>query len=297
MTVIGRRSELTVDRALRIQFSDDQSKSLEYMLKRRLPRTLKKIGFTIVSADRRTFFERADPIVRHPILLTFIAFILTGVVGTWLSDRYQREQHEQEAMRKTMDEVRLSIDTTNQAFDDYLNAAAVVDGDLTSNADSKRLDEDREIFWKARRDLDSKLAIETPRIRQAMPFGLGGAFQVSASLMRVGAWRISDCLDSGKVVDAPNAGLQRKKIECPNNQTFSIKYADEQISKVQICVAEFFFAIRPSPFDDLDPKKIASNVGHAINNFTAVCNGVTMLGLSYDATYGKYKAPNNGPAN
>ncbi|MBO7777091.1 hypothetical protein J6352_31985, partial [Burkholderia pseudomallei] len=135
------------------------------MFKHRLPPTLRKIGFTIVTSDKRSFFERVDPIARHPITLTIVAFIFSGLVGTWLSERYQQEQRQQEAMRKNMDEVRLSIDTTNQAFDEFLDAASTLSDDLTLGADDKRVEEDREIFFKAKRSLNSKLAIETPRIR------------------------------------------------------------------------------------------------------------------------------------
>lgn len=262
------------------------------MLKRRLPPTLKKIGFTIVSTDRRSIFERIDPVARHPITLTILAFILSGFVGTWLSVRYQREQHEQESMRKNMDEVRLSIDTTNQAYDDFLNAASELDDAIISGGDGKRLEDANQIFWKSRRDLNSKLAIETPRIRQAMPLGSGAFFELSSSLMVVGAAIISDCFRSGKVVDMESSGVHRKRLECLNNQNLlSVKYADERILKVQTCVSQFYYAIRPNPSNDLKPEKIINNIKQASNNVGSVCNGVTMLGLSYDKTYGKYISP------
>lgn len=242
--------------------------------------------------DRRNLFEKMDPIVRHPFILTFIAFILSGLIGTWLTERYQREQHEQDAIRKNMDEVRLSIDSTNQAFDDFLDSASTLDDALTLSADDKRLEADREIFWKSKRDLDSKLAIETPRLRQAMPLGTGAAFQLSTSLMRIGAARITECLNYGKVVEVNNAKPNRRRVECKNNNLLSIKYADEQISKVQLCVSEFYFAVRPSPSDDLHPERVVDYISRAISNLGAVCNDVTMLGLPYNSTYGKYKIEN-----
>lgn len=186
-----------------------------------------------------------------------------------------------------MDEVRLSIDTTNQAFDDFLDAASILDSDIVAGADSKQLETDKDIFGKARRELNSRLSIETPRLRQAMPLGAGGAFQLITSLTQVGASLITDCLNLGKVVDAPGANLNGKRIECRHDKTFSMQYADERILKVQLCVSEFYFAIRPSPFDDLHPEKIATTLSHAIDNLGAVCNGVTMFGLSYESTYGK----------
>ncbi|WP_087735003.1 hypothetical protein [Paraburkholderia piptadeniae] len=222
-------------------------------------------------------------------MLTIIAFILSGLIGTWLTVRYQREQHEQEVIRKNMDDVRLSIDTTNQAFEDFLDAASVLNDDITIGAENKRLEEDKEIFWKARRDLDSKLAIETPRIRQAMPLGAGGMFQLSTSLIRVGVMTIADCFKSGEVIDIPNAGSNGRKLECKHSdQMFSIKYADERIAKVQLCVTDIYFAIRPSPFNDLNTETIVDSIGRSVKNLGAVCNGVTMLGLPYDKTYGKY---------
>ncbi|MBO7775905.1 hypothetical protein J6352_25660, partial [Burkholderia pseudomallei] len=131
--------------------------------------------------------------------------------------------------------------------------------------------------------------------RQAMPLGTGGAFELSTSLMRIGAARITDCINYGKVVDVISAGVTRKKVECKDaSKAFSVKYVDEQITKVTICVAEFYYAVRPSPFDDLHPEKIVDNVGRAVSGISSACNGVTMLGLSYEQAYGKYKTPSRG---
>jgi len=255
------------------------------MFKRRLPPRLRKIGFEIASVEQRTWVHQIDPIARHPITITFLAFVLSGVAGTWFSYQYQQMEREQDSLRRSMNEVRLALDQTNQAFADFFDAATVLEQDLTSETDAKQINQDKIAFWNARRGLFSKLALESPKLRQQMPVKSGVAFELGASYVRVGAAIIVDCFTDGHVIASVGAGLHGKRLECPHGDTFPVKYADERISRVERCVKEFYVAIRPDPIDDFRPQKQYAEIEHSVKNLDASCNEVTMLGIPYERAY------------
>lgn len=254
------------------------------MEERRLPPTLRKIGFELPESRGDTnvsIANRAAHLIRHPAILLLISFLLTGVVGTYLTNYFQRQQREQDALKKSMDEVRLSIDNTNVAFSEFLGAAFALEEDLTSGASVERVEQGRINLRTTKQRMNNVLDFERGRIRQQMPFNGGIAFELVTNTILVGAGLISDCLTLGRVVNAPGDGPYGKRVACniDKHSSFAIPYANERILKVSICLTQFYGSFRPSPYDDFSPESQEGHLNVAIREAGKVCNNKVMLGV------------------
>lgn len=262
--------------------------SRKLIIKIRVLPQLQNVGFGILPSHisgKSSVMHHAKVLARHPAVLILISFLLTGLIGTWLADHYQRQQREQDAHRKSMDEVRLSIDNTNQAFSKFIGVAFDLEEDLTAGASGARIEQDRISLRKVRHRMESTLTFETARISQQMPYSAGNAFVLVTSTMLVGTGLISDCLTLGKVIKTPGGGPYGRRVACNNkNSPFTIKYVDERISRVDACISQFYGDFRPNPFDDFLPDSQFENLNNAVRKAGDVCNNEIMLGVKTDQT-------------
>lgn len=254
------------------------------MTERHLPPTLQKIGFEIPASGGDTNSSVTDRValfIRHPVVLLLISFLLTGLVGTYLTNYYQRQQQKQEAHKKSMDEVRLSIDTTNMAFGEFLGAAYDLEEDLTSGTSAERVEQGRINLRKTRHRMENILNYERARIRQQMPFHAGIAFELATNTILVGTGLISDCLTFGRVVKTPGDGPYGRKVACDinKNSSFTIPYANERILKLNLCLIHLYGDFRPNPYDDFYPESQERHLNEALSAAGKVCNNEVMLGV------------------
>ena len=253
------------------------------MFKHRLPPTLRKKGFAIISTDYRAElgpWKKIDTILRHPAALVVIGFLLSGVLGAVLTDRFQNQKREEDARRKSVDEVRLSIDNTNRSLNEFIGAAYDLEQDLTSGAPPEQIAKSRVILREARHKAKNSLIFETARIRQQMPYRAGEAFELVTNVILVGTGLASDCLTLGKVEDVPEHGPYGKGVSCyKEGSQFSFKYAADRISKVSDCISVFYADFRPSPLEDDHPDLQIEHLNNAIERAGKVCNNEVMLGI------------------
>lgn len=254
------------------------------MFKRRRSQTLRKPSFT---KSTRSFFEKSpfwqitNTFFRHPFVLILASFILTGVVGVALTDRYQQQQRDKDAIRKSMDEIRLSLDNTHRAFEEFIGAALDLNDDLEAKAPEDQITRDRSALRSVRHNMESTLTFETARLDQQMPYEAGGAFSMISSSIVIATSTIDDCLTLGEVVDFPGDGPYGRKVFCKNKGSqFSIQYADERILRVSKCISDFYDNFRPSPLDDFRPVSQFARLNNAVQNAKHACSHEAMLGIT-----------------
>ena len=84
-------------------------------------RTLTRKGFVIAPDPKAGRRRRrlADRLSKHPAVLLILGFLLSGVVGTWVTHLLDQQQRERDATVKSMDDLRASMDDLSAAFSDY----------------------------------------------------------------------------------------------------------------------------------------------------------------------------------
>lgn len=254
------------------------------MFKRRRPRMLRKPSFatsTRPSFAKTPFWQKTDAFFRHPFVLVLVSFILTGVVGLALTDRYQQQQRDKDAIRKSMDEIRVSLDNTHRAFEEFIGAALDLNDDLEAKAPTDQIARDRTALRGVRHNMESTLTFETASLDQQMPYEAGGAFSMISSSILIATSTIDDCLSLGEVVDFPGDGPYGRKVFCNNKGSqFSIRYADERILQASKCIFDFYYAFRPSPLDDFQPGSQFAQLNSAVQNAKHACSQEAMLGIT-----------------
>lgn len=249
----------------------------------KLPPTLKKIGFKVIHqqecSQSRSRWQRIDDFIRHPVILIFITSLFSVGVGTWLTSQYQTYQRERDAIAKSMDDVRASIDRAEQVYAEFMYAAASLEEAIVSSATEKQVDDAWVVFRGADRILHSQRTFESARLRQEMPLGSGGAFELMTGGVNIGIALITDCLAHGQPISAPGEKFYGKRLKCRSYPMFQrLQYVDERIDRVDACLKVIFRELRPDPADDFTPNRRVKKMNQGIHAAAADCNNVTMLG-------------------
>lgn len=249
----------------------------------KLPPTLKNIGFEVIhpqgSSQSKSRWKRIDELIRHPVILIFITSLFSVGVGTWLTSQYQTSQRERDAVTKSMDDVRASIDRTEQVYADFIYAAESLEEAIVSSATEKQVEDAWAVFRVADRTLHSQRTFERARLRQEMPLGSGVAFELITNGVNVGISLITDCLTRGHPISVPEQTIYGKRLKCPSSQTFhGLQYSHERIHRVDACLRVIFRQLRPDPADDFARDRRVNKMSQGVQDASDDCNNITMLG-------------------
>ncbi|MEM5342406.1 hypothetical protein [Paraburkholderia azotifigens] len=241
-------------------------------------------GFRIVpdpqAAGRRR--QRLDQIFKHPAVLVAMGFLLSGVLGGWLTHRLDQQQRERESSVKSMDDLRASIDDLNAAFSDYIDRANKLVDLRESEAAASEIAVARADYQSAYYKWDQRLSVDAPNIRQRYPATADdpGVWPITVSL-QMGTGFVSDCLEHGVLLKRPQTIRGSvMKIVCKDTTAKVEITVRERLLAMALCVGLFTTEMRPDPKDDLIDTRLYDPFRRAVTEQVKKnCDTQRLMGL------------------
>jgi hypothetical protein len=226
---------------------------LKRLISLRTP-TLTRKGFLIAStaeqcAERK---KTVSQFFKHPAVLVVLGFVLTGIVGQWLTSAHEANQREHDAAEKSLDELRASYDDITTSFTRYdYSATKLIMVLEDTNAKTNEIASARDKFQQADENWREHLAVDTPNIFSRSR-GLEGYSHVFLmDNMRIGTSYIDRCLDRSE--SQPDVGATRPlTLQCLEGSHSDD--AARRLSELRKCITDFTMIVRPDPrFDFSTP--------------------------------------------
>lgn len=219
-------------------------------------RTLTRKGFTIERApgapvERQVWRTRLKDGLKHPAFLVLLGFACTGLVGKYLSDRQDEQQRQRQAMVKSMDDLRASMDDLGTAFSEYQQRATAMIGLRESVAPSARLASAQTAYNEAYIKLQDRLVADGPNIEQRYPSAANEySIPVTLNAIGMGLGFTDDCIVNGTLKPRPIPQRGRtQQIMCTDTNKKTIT-ASGRLTATYVCVLLFTSKLRPDPKDD-----------------------------------------------
>ena len=249
-------------------------------------RTLSRKGFTIERAPGQPIERKSWPTwikdgLKHPAGLVLLGFFCTGVVGKYLSDRQDEQQRERQAVIKSMDDLRGSMDDLSVVFADYNQRATVLIGLRESAASANYIAPAQTAYNEAYIKLQERLAVDGPNIEQRYPnapndYSIPGTLDAIA----MGLGFADNCIINGtlKPRATPDRG-RSEQLMCTDTKKTTIT-AQNRLTANYLCIALFTSKLRPDPkydfADDRSYQPLRAAYTHAIQK---ICDMQRLMGV------------------
>ncbi|WP_175752231.1 hypothetical protein [Burkholderia anthina] len=217
-------------------------------------RTLTRKGFRIApdpkaGRRRRRVFDR---LARHPAVLVILGFLLSGILGTWVTHLLDQQQREREANVKSMDDLRASMDDLSAAFSDYFYRSIALVNLRESGATQSQLSAARTEYEAAHYKWQQRLTVDGPNIQERYP---APENDVSAAVilgsLKAASGFVDDCIEQGTLRQrkAPVRGSDFQVV-CTDTSVAGGVTADDRLIATGVCVNLFTMLMRPNPSND-----------------------------------------------
>jgi len=237
-------------------------------------RTLSRKGFIIesgrVSADERAYWFAA--FLKHPVTLLIVGFILTGVLGSYLTQIQEERLREREATGKSMDELRTSFDDLSQGFLEVNERAVRVMDLREARSSPKSIDDARTPYSDAYVRLQEKIVVDGQNIAQRYPFP-NSKDEIKALMdnMTRGVALTNACINFGDLKFITDGASKSWKIVCPGYKRRTTAF--DTIALDALCSEEFTDLLRPDPkYDFVRDKAVVSRIHNSLESVKNNCN-------------------------
>lgn len=250
-------------------------------------RTLTRRGFTIESAagSRAERWKSISDFFAHPTVLVILGFALTGLLGRWLTDIADQNQRQREAIGKSMDDLRASMDDTSLAFQGYFERSEKLINLMEAQASPKAVASARSEYEAANYKWRERLAVDTPNIKQRYPSAPDDPVITILTLgMEFGSGWVDDCIDNGvlQALPQPVRGKQYQLV-CTDIKTKSAITASDRLVSLGVCVGTLTSLMRPDPKDDFSSpsngamRKVVSQAAQKVCDMRRLSGSVDFL--------------------
>jgi len=227
-------------------------------------RTLTRKGFRIAPDPKQGRRRRrlVDRLSRHPAVLVILGFLLSGIVGTWVTHLLDQQQRERESMAKSMDTVRSSMDDLSAAFSDYFNRSVAFVNLRESDATQPLLSAARADYETAYDKWQQRLTVDGPNIQERYP---APENDVSAGVvignLRAASGFVNDCVEQGKLRErkVPVRG-SNYHVVCTDTSAAAEITADDRLIATGVCMNLFMILMRPNPNNDYAGRRVSDIV-------------------------------------
>jgi hypothetical protein len=107
--------------------------------------TLRSRGFVGLETECISWSD-VDQFLRHPAVLLLIGFVLSGVLGSWLTYAYQERERNREAAIQSMNELRGSFDDFIVTYNEYTEKIGRLTVLLESNVPPEQIEPARTAY-------------------------------------------------------------------------------------------------------------------------------------------------------
>lgn len=218
--------------------------------------TLTRKGFIIAGSpvEPAGHWSRANALIKHPTVLVFVGFVLTGVVGNWLGHVQDEKVREREATVKSMDDLRASIDDISLAFHGYLTRTNALIDSIERQAPASEVVQARAAYATAADKWDERLSVDGPNLRQRFP--TQPVDPAVAAIMNEASGTtnfIADCITSDTVepLSQPFNG-RSVSLVCPHGNQNPPVAASTRLMALSFCLNLLTSAMRPDPKSDFN---------------------------------------------
>jgi hypothetical protein len=234
--------------------------------------TLKKRGFVIVGGKRNLWIH-FDQFFRYPGVLLLMGFLLSGVLGSWLTYEYQERERDREATVQNMNELRDSIDDFVVTYNDYAEKVGRLIVLIESNAPPEKIALAQTAYDEMVEKWRVRYSVDAPSIRDKFQNPKSGRVTLSWIVqIQLASLYLDECMKNHAVV-AARGNAQEKNLLCTHQiagQLYSS--ADSRYMNLTKCVAVFEASMRPSHRDDfLDERDVERKFENSTRTVSRQC--------------------------
>ncbi|NIF76127.1 hypothetical protein F3J20_01740 [Paraburkholderia sp. Cy-641] len=224
--------------------------------------TLSRAGFTIntpgPSEPKPHWFRES---IKHPAVLVILGFILTGLIGRWLADVQDEKQRQREAVVRSMDDLRRSIDDLSAAFSGYFDHAVALVDLMEKGAPADKIEQARTSMDAAREKWDERLAVDGPNILQRYPVNPDNTGSPNIELLlndiELGTSFIESCIGRGTLEKREKPILDhRYQLFCHDTTQKNSVDAGYRLTTTDVCLRMFARLMRPDPKNDFSDEPV-----------------------------------------
>lgn len=213
-------------------------------------RTLTRRGFVIPHLSGQSVVGKAlfSDFIKHPATLIVLGFVLTGLVGRYLASIQNENQRQREAVVKSMDELRASIDDLASTFAEYHQRAAKVITLRELGASPADMVPALAAYSDAYIKMQERLAVDGTNIEQRYPPlpNHRGMDEVIYDI-RAGLGFVDTCVGGGRpTLTVGTNAVTARELLCVDTNKASIT-ARSRLSAYFLCVSLLTSKLRPDP--------------------------------------------------
>lgn len=227
-------------------------------------RTLTRKGFRIAPDPKAARRRRRllDRLARHPAILVILGFLLSGLLGTWVTHLLNQQQREREANVKSMDDLRASMDDLSAAFSDYFYRSIAFINLRESGATEAQLSAARTEYEAAHFKWEQRLTVDGPNIQERYP-APENDFSAAAIIgsLKAASGFVDGCIEQGTLRQrkVPIRG-SKYQVVCADTSVASGITADDRLVATGVCVNLFTMLMRPNPNNDSADRRINADI-------------------------------------
>lgn len=244
-------------------------------------RTLTRMGFTVPAASVHERWRVVNEFSKHPAVLVILGFAFTGLLGKWFTSALDEKQRERDAIVKSMDDLRASVDDVSFSFEGYYFHTLRLIRLMERKAPIAEITAERTAYEIAEEQWQRRLAVDTSNILQRYQSAQDsvGITGVMGNMGVATSW-IDTCLEQGSLEPLLRPiGPQTHRLICTDFHESDQMIADERATNLSICIREFTRLTRPDPKNDFDgPIISAASKQKAEEREWRVCNQQILKG-------------------
>ncbi|WNC94386.1 hypothetical protein RI103_35015 [Paraburkholderia sp. FT54] len=189
--------------------------------------------------------------LKHPAVLLILGFLLTGVVGTWLTNFHTERQRVRDVSNRSMDNLRTSMDDLAAGYSQYFSRTVELIREVESGAPKTELAVSRGRYRDAYEHWKERYDVNMPNIQQRYPSNAATrALRTVSAGIDIGMRDLNQCINDNTLRSLPmKVGSRIYTLACGDSSTSAVT-ATGRITVYTDCVQKLLSEMRPDPTKD-----------------------------------------------
>ncbi|HKT62128.1 hypothetical protein [Burkholderia sp. 22313] len=225
---------------------------------------------------------RLDAISRHPAILVVIGFLLSGIVGTYITKRVDESTRQREAITKDRDSLRSAIDDLRASFELYAAGTKHVMMTLESNSADNLRQQATQGYATAYANWVQRRVIDYTAIEQRFAGTENGDTVTSiGNLLEIGTEQLDNCIQRHLEAHSKADPVTHGSLSCAAQFPVAAFNVDSRLLSLRLCMRVLAMAIRPHPATDFaSPRARDVQTSKFLEQIEGACSPAPLAGLN-----------------